>query len=291
MITGRINQGSGTLLYGYFYVDGVLTSAAGAVTVAVTREDGTAVTSGTATSVAVGTYSFSLAVQTDCDVLTVAWTGNVAGLTTTIRTRVEVVGGRYCTLSEVRAQDGLSDTTIFPVSVLEDAIRWAEDTIDKYVGVPFTLRYNRERITGDGSADIKLRQLFPYRILGVKENGTSAASVVWADWTLYDSGAITKDEGYFESPATTNLAGRNIELKYEYGYQYPPDDIAWCARTLARYYCIELFNRMPDRATAVQNEYGTVNMAMAGGPGRPTGLPDVNAVLNRYRAGGGLVVG
>lgn len=291
MITGRINQGSGTLLYSYFYVDGTLTSAAGAVTVAVTREDGTTVTSGTATSVAVGTYSFSLPVQTDCDVLTIAWTGTVAGLSTTIKTRVEVVGGRYCTLSEVRAQDGLADATLFPVSVLEDAIRWAEDTIDKYVGTPFTLRYCRERLTGDGSAELRLRQKFPYRLLSVIENGTSTAASTMATWVLYDAGQITKDTGYFLTPSTTNLAGRNIEVRYEYGELYPPDDIAWCARTLARYYCVELFNRMPDRATAVQNEYGTVNMAMAGGPGRPTGLPDVNAVLNRYRAGGGLVVG
>ncbi len=288
MITGRIVKDSGTLLYGYFYVDGVLTSASGTVSVVVTKEDGTSVTSGTATSVAVGTYSFSLPVQTSCNVLTVAWTGNVGGLTSTIRTRVEVVGGRYCTLAEVRALDGLSDTNLFPVATLEDAIRYAEDTIDRYIGVPYTHRYARETFDGDGSGSIMLHHTKPYRLLSVKENGTS---VSFTDWALYDHGLVVRDDGFFATPAGSYIAGKNIEIQYEYGYEYPPDDIAWCARTLARYYCVELFNRLPDRSTAIQNEYGTVNLAMAGGQGRPTALPDVNAILNRYRSGGGLVVG
>jgi len=40
----------------------------------------------------------------------------------------------------------------------------------------------------------------------------------------------------------------------------------------------------PERALAVQSEFGQIQLAQAGGrPDRPTAYPDVNAVLNRFR--------
>ncbi|MFF4408120.1 hypothetical protein [Streptomyces sp. NPDC001404] len=62
-----------------------------------------------------------------------------------------------------------------------------------------------------------------------------------------------------------------------------PETIRWCVRTLARQWCLDLVSRIPDRALQLQSEFGSVQLAQAGGPWRPTSLPEVNAQLNRYR--------
>ncbi|MBM7770631.1 hypothetical protein JOD54_000835 [Actinokineospora baliensis] len=64
----------------------------------------------------------------------------------------------------------------------------------------------------------------------------------------------------------------------------PPVAIRWAVRTIARQWCVDLHSRIPDRATAVTTEFGQTTLAQAGGPWRPTSLPEVNAVLNRWRS-------
>ncbi|MER5258539.1 hypothetical protein [Streptomyces sp. NPDC002855] len=111
----------------------------------------------------------------------------------------------YATVEEVRALDGLEDTTLFPDGTLADAIAYAVEVVEVYCGR--------------------------------KWEGTDAA----------------------------------------------PETIRWCVRTLARQYCLDLVSRIPDRALQLQSEFGSVQLAQAGGNWRPTSLPEVNAHLNRYR--------
>lgn len=63
----------------------------------------------------------------------------------------------------------------------------------------------------------------------------------------------------------------------------PPVTIRWAVRTIARQWLVDHHARMPERALSLVNEYGQTNLAQAGGDWRPTSLPEVNAVLNRYR--------
>lgn len=63
-----------------------------------------------------------------------------------------------------------------------------------------------------------------------------------------------------------------------------PATIAWCVRTLARQYVLDHVSRIPDRALQLQSEFGSIQLAQAGGAFRPTSLPEVNAKLNLYRA-------
>lgn len=89
----------------------------------------------------------------------------------------------------------------------------------------------------------------------------------------------------------TLLEGRDfaVERVTEYTGQTwsltapPPVAIRWAVRTIARQWVTDLDARMPDRATSVISEFGTQNLAQAGGPWRPTSLPEVNAVLNAHR--------
>lgn len=75
-----------------------------------------------------------------------------------------------------------------------------------------------------------------------------------------------------------NYCGRTWE-----GVDAPPETIRWCVRRIARQYALDLVSRVPDRALQLQTEFGSVQLAQAGGPWRPTSLPEVNAHLNRYR--------
>ncbi|WP_030240802.1 MULTISPECIES: hypothetical protein [unclassified Streptomyces] len=62
-----------------------------------------------------------------------------------------------------------------------------------------------------------------------------------------------------------------------------PETIRWCVRTLARQYVLDHVSRIPDRALQLQSEFGSIQLAQAGGHWRPTSLPEVNAKLNLYR--------
>ncbi|MEV0126346.1 hypothetical protein AB0I16_33180 [Streptomyces sp. NPDC050703] len=62
-----------------------------------------------------------------------------------------------------------------------------------------------------------------------------------------------------------------------------PETIRWCVRTLARQYVLDHVSRIPDRALQLQSEYGSIQLAQAGGNWRPTSLPEVNAKMNLYR--------
>jgi hypothetical protein len=63
-----------------------------------------------------------------------------------------------------------------------------------------------------------------------------------------------------------------------------PETIRWCVRTIARQYVLDTVSRIPDRALQLQSEFGSIQLAQAGGSFRPTSLPEVNAKLNLYRA-------
>jgi hypothetical protein len=63
----------------------------------------------------------------------------------------------------------------------------------------------------------------------------------------------------------------------------PPVSIRWAVRTIARQWLVDLHSRVPDRATKLVTEFGETTFAQAGGPWRPTSLPEVNAVLAGYR--------
>src|SRR5690348_6853373 len=55
-----------------------------------------------------------------------------------------------------------------------------------------------------------------------------------------------------------------------------PETIRWCVRTLARQYVLDHVSRIPDRALQLQSEFGSIQLAQAGGYWRPTSLPEVN---------------
>ncbi|WP_411144967.1 hypothetical protein [Streptomyces sp. x-80] len=97
------------------------------------------------------------------------------------------------------------------------------------------------------------------------------------------------DAGLFPDATLSEAIDYAVETVESYcgrkweGVDAPPETIRWCVRKLARQYCLDLVSRMPDRALQLQSEFGSIQLAQAGGHWRPTSLPEVNAHLNRYR--------
>ena len=257
------------------------TDADGAVTIGIVDSEGqTVVASGTATtSAGSGVYTYSLAAQSDLKDLTATWSGTW-GSAMSFTTQHEVVGGFYATPSEVRGLDSLTgESSAYPTADLVSAITWATTVIDDYCGCSFVYRFHRDVLDGTDAENLKLSHLFPQTILSGSIGGTALTATQINNLNKYKSGVIVlKDDTWtFTDP------GGQVIVNYEAGFsKTPPPDIAWAARTLSRFYVLELKNRVPSNAISVTNEFGNVQLAQPG-MNKPTPLPDVNTILNRHR--------
>ena len=195
-------------------------------------------------------------------------------------TTAEVVGNFYTTPAEVRALDMIvGESATFPAAEIVDAIEYATEIIDDYVGAPFVQRYQRDVLNGSGSQVLRLTKMFPKTILAATIDGTALSASEIADAAVFDDGTIQRKDGVWSYTTPGNL----VIVDYEHGSATTaPNDIRWCARTLARYHLLEQVSRIPDRAISVQSEFGQIQLAQPG-MNRPTPLPDVNVVLNRHR--------
>ncbi|MEV6399617.1 hypothetical protein AB0M39_33365 [Streptomyces sp. NPDC051907] len=98
-----------------------------------------------------------------------------------------------------------------------------------------------------------------------------------ADASLFSDETLSEAVDFAVETVET-YCGRKWE-----GVDAAPETIRWCVRKIARAYCLDLVSRIPDRALQLQSEFGSIQLAQAGGNWRPTSLPEVNAQLNRYR--------
>ena len=178
----------------------------------------------------------------------------------------------YTTLSEVRALDGLDDESLFPDSVLTDAIAYAEELILDYCG-PWSPTSITFTFAGSGTDRVRI---------GI--SGVRSLDSLTIDGTSSTSGASATWEGVLTLPRIVD-EDELIVVTVTAGYEATaPERLSWAARTIARQYVLDLARRTPDRALSVTSEFGNIQLAQAGGPGRPTNLPDVNAVLQRFHA-------
>ena len=102
----QILRGTGARPRITFYANGLASDLdSGVPTVTITRPDGTTIASGTVTKVAAttGIYEFTLAPLAQVTVLTVTWAGPIGGVTETLTTTIEVVGGLLFTVNQFRA--------------------------------------------------------------------------------------------------------------------------------------------------------------------------------------------
>jgi hypothetical protein len=264
-----------------FYSGETAIDADGSVTIGIVDSAGTTVVaSGTATtSGGTGIYEYSLAGQSNLKELTATWSGTW-GSAMEFKTTSQVVGGFYTTPAEIRGLDSISgETGTFPAADVVDAIIYAEQIIDDYVGAPFVQRYQMDTMNGTDDQVIKGTKMFPTTLLAASIDGTALSATEISNTALFQDGTMKRKDAVW---AYTE-AGNNVVLEYEYGSStYAPNDIRWCARTLARYHLLEQVSNLPTNAISIQSELGQIQLSQPS-MSRPTPLPDVNVILNRHR--------
>lgn len=197
----------------------------------------------------------------------------------------------YTTLADLRGTPGMGDATVIGDTALLEAIDYADDLIDRYMGTSYEPRgfstvADVDRFTGIIYTPRAVPTvLFPRTVTTAMDAATGGMLDV-TDWlALPDVHRITTPTDV-PRPLTVVVTGTCGET------DTVPVDIKAAARAIARQYCSDLYSRVPDRALQLTGEYGTVTLAQPGGsPDRPTSLPEVNAMLNRRRRHLGPTVG
>lgn len=256
--------------------------ADGAVTVTVTRADGSALATAAATvSAGDGRYTFALAAQTRLDRLKLVWTGTFGGLPSSLTTYVEIVGGFYVSLAELRSSPNLGAAHKYDDVDLAEARAWFEDTFEDHTGVAWVPRSAREKVSAGRRGWVVLRR-HPVRAVTSVRSYTSAVDYSeftadeLADLDVSDSGIVRRQwlgswpSGY-----------RNLVVEYEHGYDAPPADICRAAVVGIREGL--LTNKVGSRQFSVATDQGIVREAVAS-ERYPFGVPFVDAVANRHRS-------
>ncbi len=276
MSVQRVLRNTQATLEVTFYSGGVAADADGAVTVDITRADGTAFATGAATTkppATTGIYRYTLAPQADLEYFTLVWQGAFGAVTQKITTHAEVAGAFYVPLADIRALDGLTSATTFPNAKLDEARQWFEDLAEDYCERAFVPRYAREVLDGTGADTILLSHIRLRKLLSVKVGGTAQTGL--GTWDLYESGKVIRDTGTFTKDK------RNVEITYEHGDDEPPYEIRQAALTAIRARLLGDKSGIPERAFSMQVEGASFGLSIAGDR-RPTGIPVVDQVLMRY---------
>jgi hypothetical protein len=261
-----------------FYSAGVATDADGAVTVTITRADGTAFATDAATTHPgpTGTYRYVLAPQTNLEYFKLVWTGTFGGVAQKITTHAEIVGAFYVPVNDIKAMKGLTTETTARV---EEARQWFEDLAEGYCDRAFVPRFSIDKLDGDSTDTILLDRIEPRTILSCKIGGVAQTGT--ATWALHLTGRVVRDTGTFDE------GSRNVEIQYEYGADEPDFELREAALRAIQYRLLGDNLGLPAEAmSAAVDARGPFTLLGPGGAGaglagagRPTGIPEVDHVL------------
>jgi hypothetical protein len=244
------------------------------VAVTITRADGTAVVTAAATTVVGGTYSYTLAGQAAPQRLTATWTG-ASGKQ--VKTYVDLAGAFFFELADLRAVDGLAgNSTLYPTAALRAARDRVETFFEDVTAEAWVPRFARETHTGDGGSLIVLDQVSGRSVVSVSLDGVAATDLTI--FKLLPEG-LERTTGAFTSPS--GGADGNVIVEYLYGADEPPADLWGAAMRLARHMVLGSNSRIDERTMAMTTDFGTFQLGTASSK-RPSGLPEVDAVLSRY---------
>jgi hypothetical protein len=274
---------------------GALVAADSTPTVSAVNGDGQSVAVGTAASEATGLYAASLSAQSVMDRLTVSWNATVAGKARTATQHVDVVSERLVPLwrlredAELLALDGkllqrLEDTVAewfrnalkYPPVVESYRYQWLQDYATQRLRVPgvkfpvslTSLAYGR----GNGQTVWTPSMLAQIAVVETGfeylDSGTFAPMDFLRGW---DRGTFVA--GYYTAHVTHGGGG-------DFGITSPTEDMRRAAAILCRY--AARVNNLPERARRIETAASIIDLSMPSAD-KPTGLPDVDAVIGRYR--------
>lgn len=240
--------------------------AAGAATVEVRRANGTELVAATATQVGdtanERTFTLTTTHTALLDNLKVLWTDGA-----TQETHVEIVGGFLFSLAEARSTDSSMED---PGKVLAEEMLTAryevEQEFEEICEVAFVPRFRRATLRGP--------LILPDKRIRTLRSVTLDTTALTAD----ELAKVTYDHGILSLKSTT----RPVTVEYEHGYDSPPADVRRAAITRLRSRVFASKSGIPDRATSFSvTEGGTYRLSTPGE--NRTGIPEVDAVLERYQ--------
>lgn len=180
----------------------------------------------------------------------------------------------YFTLAEAR---DLPDMAQFNDARIEAAAAGVVSIIEREVGTSFVARTVTDEIHDGGCGAIVLGASYVISVTGASVSGSAVV------------GTLTAQHGILRMPSgtTTFATGNgNVQVTYQAGYSTePPADIKEAALKATRWKLLESKSNsdVSARQTSMTTDMGgTVNYAVAG-PDRPTGYPDVDAVIVGWR--------
>lgn len=276
---------------------GTLVAADSTPTITVSDHTGTALSGGAApsavTAESTGIYTSTLPPRASLDVLTANWSFSPTGSSYTRAKRETLVGvsDRVVPLWRLREDPELTDLSTLDILRLSQKIDdWAESALGfAPVETAFTRTF-RQRLSSTEQLLIP-GVPYPKSLTSVVVDGTAWTSDDLSE-LIYGIG-VWRDTGAnlsFLTGTPTNRIGFSYGSYVVRGTHGPPNTPDWedgvpvdlqdALVALARYAAREGRN-YPERATQISDESTLIMFSMPG-PGRPTGLPEVDGTIVRY---------
>lgn len=183
----------------------------------------------------------------------------------------------YFTADELDALPNMTEGR-YSTARKEAAAAYVVSIIEREVGTSFIARtVTAERHDG-GTYGIVLRQPYVLSVTSATENGTAVTDTLRVrDGVVRRYGSATAS-----TPSRWSDGVENVTVTYQAGYSTTvPADVKEAALQATRWRLMATNSNsdLNARQTSITNEMGgTVNYAVAG-PERPTGYPDVDAVI------------
>ena len=278
--------------------DGDLADADANVDVELFDGGGASVTTDTlATSTSTGVYTFSFPAQSDLDRYRLHASYAVGGNQHEQDQYIDVVGNRLVPVWQLRQDSELTTAKVSAAVLkraLDEAEDWFEDELNyppypKGVRVGFRLRgqsrgdagFTPERV--DPSASGVTRLVIPAVL-----EPTSTVYSLTVDGDAFTQNELDQIEARDGALERVSSSGSNeawdagwYEAHLVHGLVETPADLRRAAAIFVRYLARTV--NYPERASQVATEGALIEFAMPG-RGRPTGIPEVDGVVNRYAA-------
>ncbi len=244
---------------------------------------GTPTVAGTTLTMAVPVGSLPL-----LDTYLCTWTGTASGGPTSWTSRVELCGGYLYEVADFRTWDPtFADPAKFPAAMLRAARVAGEQRFERAARVAYVPRCGRWAGYAKGypvpigygiGYDAGVQRIETHfnavrTLRSVTVEGVAMSAPDLANLNPFEWGAIDRQPGDYW------LDQQLIKIVLEHGYDFPPAPVATAAMILAREYIFR--SALSSRATVEATDVGFFRLSVAG-PGRPTGIPEVDAAVGEF---------
>jgi hypothetical protein len=184
----------------------------------------------------------------------------------------------YFSIEEFRAQPDVPESKYNDAAVTA-AAEYVQGIVEGHCGTSFVGRQAVETLDGTGTTTLRLATPYVLGVDSVTVNGT-----VLTDEYVVDAGVLERRAAGSFSSLSWSRGRRNVVVTYRAGYSdEPPADLkgAVIQAVRARLMATSSQATIDDRRTSLNTDMGVINYVIAGQE-RPTGYPEVDAVIMRW---------